>query len=142
MVQVQFERAESCKHCHACSGQECRALLPVPFADADAAKPGDTVEVEAPDSKIVRLSAISYGLPLVTLLAGVFLGAPIHAALNLSMNAELFCALVGGVFMLLGLLTLHFLDNKWAFRTEFQPRIVAVKRGPPPSSQPKTAKEW
>ncbi|GHU72388.1 hypothetical protein FACS1894184_20090 [Clostridia bacterium] len=123
MVQVQFERAESCKHCHACSGQECKALLPL----LGCANPGDTVEVEVPDSRIVQLSAMTYGLPLITLLAGVFLGNAIHSALHLPVNAELFSALIGGAFMLLGLLALHMLDNKWAFRTEFQPRIISVR---------------
>ncbi|MDR0396361.1 MAG: SoxR reducing system RseC family protein [Oscillospiraceae bacterium] len=124
MVQVQFERAESCKHCHACTGRECRIMLPL----AGSASPGDIVEVETPDSKIVRLSALTYGLPLVALLAGVFLGAPIHRALRLAMDQELFCALAGGAFMLLGLLAVHVLDNKWAFRTEFQPRVIGVRR--------------
>ncbi|MDR2658119.1 MAG: SoxR reducing system RseC family protein [Oscillospiraceae bacterium] len=123
MVQVQFERAESCKHCHACSGEECKAMLPV----AGSANPGDVVEVEVPDAKIVQLSAMTYGLPLATLLAGVFLGGMIHRALRLAMNAELFSAMIGGALMLIGLLALHMLDNKWAFRTEFQPRIVSVR---------------
>jgi positive regulator of sigma E activity len=98
-------------------------MLPV----AGSANPGDVVEVEVPDAKIVQLSAMAYGLPLVTLLAGVFLGGMIHRALRLAMNAELFSAIMGGALMLIGLLALHMLDNKWAFRTEFQPRIVSVR---------------
>lgn len=125
MVSVQFERAESCKHCHACSGKRCRALI---HGDARA---GDTVEVELPDDYIVRLSVLTYGLPLVSLVAGLLLGSLLAGPLRVPMNAELFSALTGGAMLLIGLRALHALDQRLSFRTEFQPRIVSVAAAPP-----------
>ena len=121
MVQVQFERAESCKHCHACAGTQCRAML---HGDASA---GDLVEVELPDDHIVRLSVLTYGVPLVSLAIGLALGYALTPFTSFArMNGELFAALCGGAMLIAGLRVLHALDRKLRFRTEFQPRIVST----------------
>jgi positive regulator of sigma E activity len=121
MVEVQFERAESCKHCNACAGSQCRAML---HGDA---REGDQVEVELPDAHIIRLSVLTYGVPLASLVIGLIFGSLLARPLRVPINAELFAALCGGALLLLGLRVLHSLDQRLSFRTEFQPRIVAVQ---------------
>lgn len=120
MVRVEFVRPADCGRCNACNGKQCRILL---HGDAN---PGDQVSVEMPDTRVIKVSAMAYVIPLSMLLLGMFVGWLMHGWLNASMDKELFSALCGGAFLLIALAILHLLDKRLRFRQEWQPRIVAV----------------
>ena len=90
------------------------------------ANPGDRVEVEMPDTRVIKVSAMAYVIPLSMLLLGMLVFWAVHGLLNIAMEKELFSALGGGAFLLIALGILHLLDKRLRFRQQWQPRIVAV----------------
>lgn len=120
MVRVEFVRPADCGKCNACNGKQCRILLP------GEANPGDRVEVEMPDTRVIKVSAMAYVIPLSMLLLGMLVFWAVHGLLNIAMEKELFSALGGGAFLLIALGILHLLDKRLRFRQQWQPRIVAV----------------
>jgi positive regulator of sigma E activity len=123
MVRVEFVRPADCGKCNACNGKQCRILL------HGQANPGDRVEVEMPDTHMIKVSAMAYVVPLSMLLLGMLVFWTLHGLLDIGMEKELFSALGGGVFLLVALGILHLLDKRLRFRQQWQPRIVAIHPG-------------
>ena len=121
-AKVSFTRESSCGSCRACGGRTCEAVaeteIPVVI--------GDRVAVEMPDKGVLRLSVITYGVPLLALILGLSSGYLIWRALNVTMNADLFIAIITGVFLLLGFYVLHVLQGKRGFQPNFHARITEV----------------
>lgn len=116
-VSVCFDRPEMCEHCGACNGKAHKELVKI-LGDAEI---GDVVEVEMPDAKIVRASALAYVVPLVGLMAGLLIGQNVFGSDT--------AAAVGG---LIGLgvcwLIMHFLDRKMGSKVAWQPKLIAVHK--------------
>jgi positive regulator of sigma E activity len=119
-VRVAFERTEACGNCTACDRAPYRILLP------GDAQPGDGVAVEMPDKSLVHVAALAYGFPLGMLLLGMLAGWLLHGRLGVRMDAELFSALCGGLFLMGAVGALYLLDKRLRLRQDWQPRIVAV----------------
>lgn len=121
ILTIVFERPAACENCNGCLSKQC-----VNLEIAGTAAVGDTVEVELPDKSVVASSAIAYLLPLGMLLAGLLLGNPLRALLQISMNADLFAAAAGVVCLLIGVAIVYIIDRRLRNRRDWQPRIVAV----------------
>ena len=70
-IDVCFERPEMCAKCGACMGRKPHEET---VKIEGTAAVGDTVAVEMPDAKIVKVSLIAYIIPLIGLLAGLLIG--------------------------------------------------------------------
>lgn len=121
LVTVVFERPEACTNCNGCLSKQCiNVELP------GQAEIGDSVEVSLPDHNVIGASAIAYLIPLAMMLAGLFLGSMLHAALGISMNPDVFTVLCGGVLLGIGLLIVKLIDRHLQGKQSWQPRIIAV----------------
>lgn len=121
MLTVVFERPAACENCNGCLSKQC-ANVELP-GEADV---GDRVDVALPDKNVVGASAIAYLIPLALLVAGLVLGAALHAPLGIGMQQDLFAAVVGGVLLILGLGIVRGIDQALRKKQSWQPRIVAV----------------
>ena len=105
---VRFPRESSCGNCGACEGRACETVAESGIEIAA----GDRVAVEMPDKGVLRLSVLTYGVPLLALILGLAVGHLLWQWLGVSMNADLFVAIIAGVFLMLGFYTLHALQNR------------------------------
>ncbi|HML46134.1 MAG TPA: SoxR reducing system RseC family protein [Clostridia bacterium] len=78
MIRVEFVRPADCGKCNACNGKQCRILL------HGEANPGDRVEVEMPDTHMIKVSAMAYVIPLSMLLLGMLVFWALHGLLNVA----------------------------------------------------------
>ncbi len=123
VVQVVFERLAACATCNGCMNHQCTRIE---FrADADV---GDTIDVELAEKTVLKASAIFYIVPLVLLLAGMYVGSLLYAPLGIGFDKELFAALCGIVLMALGFLGVWGIDKTLRNRREWEPRVIRVHK--------------
>ena len=113
---VRFVRSDACGHCNACFH------LGSNEADIDidnvlGAKAGDMVGIEMHGKSVLRASLILYGIPLIALLVGAYLG---------SLQGDLYAALGGVLFAAGAFFILRALEPKFSRMTEFKPRMVEI----------------
>lgn len=115
-LKVCFDRPEMCEKCGACTGHAHRELVEL---EGNAAV-GAQVDVEMPDARIVKASALAYVIPLLGLMAGVFLGQTL-----LKTDAAAAAGGLIGLFLAWG--GLHLADRRLGRRNAWKPRIIAVR---------------
>lgn len=123
LLSVVFDRPEACEHCNGCIKKHCvRVAIP------GEAEVGDLVEVELPEKNVVGASAVAYMVPLVALIGGLFAGVALHGPLGVSMDPNLFAAILGLVCLALGLLVVYGIDRVLRKRKSWQPRLLTAHK--------------
>ena len=115
-AQIRFLRGSACAHCGACltvGDSEMEISLP----NTLGAKEGDRVAVDLSPKRVVQASLLAYAVPLVLLIAGVFIGSRYAdwAGLALGVGA---CGL--------SYLILRLVEKKSAKKHSFQPRMTRI----------------
>lgn len=116
-VSVCFERPEACARCGACAGGKHHTVVWVP----GQAPVGSWVDVEMPDRRVLKASALAYVLPLAALLAGILGGTVLF-------ESEAFWALLGLICMGLAWAALRWIDGRMGKKSGWQPRIAAIHK--------------
>ena len=75
-LEITFCRPADCEKCNACHGGQKQTILTL----KGQAQPGDAAVVEMPTDTFMQASALAYALPLVCLMAGMFLGSALFPA--------------------------------------------------------------
>lgn len=75
-LEITFCRPTDCAKCHACMGGAKQTTI---FLKGEA-QVGDGAVVEMPERMVLRASAVAYVVPLIAMLAGMFLGARLWPA--------------------------------------------------------------
>ena len=114
LLHVCFERPEMCQHCGAC-GHKQESLVTL-YGDA---RVGDTVIVDMPEGQLLRLSLITYLIPLAGLILGMLLGSRLFAS-------EQMTALLGGVALVLCLVPVVLYDRHCRKTGKRTPTIIDV----------------
>ena len=122
---VEFKRTEACGSCHACGMLSGQGSITVKALNDAGAEVGDEVEVEFTTKSALGSSAIAYLVPLAFLVIGLIIG--FLAPVDISMDRELFAALMAIAFTAAGFAVLHFLEPvfKKVFSNVY--RITAIK---------------
>ena len=115
-VKICFDRLEACGHCGMCSGGRQDQVVTL----KGSAKPGDLVDVEMPDAKVLKASAIAYLIPIVGLTAGLWAGT------TLSPQNELVVLVYGLAGLGISFGGLKALDRRLGRSLFWRPRITAV----------------
>ena len=116
ILEVCFSRMEACESCGMCgSGRDDTRVR----IRGDALE-GDMVDVEMPDARVLKASAVTYLVPLAGLIAGLALGTAIFP------TDEIMTVAAGFAGLALGLGIIKRLDRKLGRLETWQPRIVAV----------------
>ncbi len=115
-LEVCFSRMETCESCGMCGSGREDALVKI----RGNAHEGDMVDVEMPDAKVLKASAMTYLVPLAGLIAGLVLGTEIFPA------DEIKTVVVGLAGLALGLGAIKLLDRRMGRLEKWQPHVVAV----------------
>lgn len=115
-IEVCFERPEMCAQCGACMGHKPHEET---VRIEGSAEIGDTVAVEMPDAKIVKVSLIAYIIPLIGLMIGLLIG-------QVLLKSDLWAALTGLLGLGAGILVTHMLDKRLGAKKAWQPKLLAV----------------
>lgn len=77
VLMAEVLREEACAHCHGCNlGRRERLLYPL---NDESLREGDEITLELSDRTLSKTSLLAYGLPLVSLIAGLLLGRLLFA---------------------------------------------------------------
>ncbi len=115
ILEVCFERPEMCAHCGGCAGHSQESLVKIP-GDVPV---GRRIDVDMPEGKVLKASALAYVIPLAMLLLGLWVG-------SLLFEKEALWALAGIVCMLLSWFVLRWVDGVVKKRAGWAPKIVTV----------------
>ena len=115
-IEVCFERPEMCAQCGACMGHKPHEET---VRIEGSAEIGDTVAVEMPDAKIVKVSLIAYIIPLIGLMIGLLIG-------QVLLKSDLWAALTGLLGLGAGILITRMLDKRLGAQKAWQPKLLAV----------------
>ncbi len=115
-LKVCFSRLEACDSCNLCgSGRDDTTVFIKGRAEV-----GDRVEVDMPESQVLKVSLLAYALPLLGLLLGLWLGTLLFS------GQEIAVLLMGLAALGLSLAGLKLLDGKLGLKSRWQPRLVSV----------------
>ena len=115
-AQIRFLRGSACAHCGAClsiGDSEMEISLP----NTLGAKEGDRVAVDLAPKRLVQASLIAYAVPLVLLIAGVFIGSRYADWAGLALGIAA-CGI--------SYLILRIVEKKSAKSKSFQPRMTRI----------------
>ena len=133
-LEVTFCRPTDCGHCHACMGTKKQTTVRV----KGKGNVGDAASVEIPSSTVLQASMLAYGVPLVTLMAGMFLGSALSPA-----NQDLGGGIGAIAGLLVGLGILMVTEKGRANNPKWTPVLKqvlpAIKKNP--GDAPEEAKE-
>ena len=116
ILEVCFSRMEACESCGMCGSGRDDSVVKI----KGTARCGDMVDVEMPDAKVLKASALTYLVPLTGLILGIVLGTEIFPA------EEGKAIMIGFAGLATGLVILKLTDRKLGRSGKWQPHIVAV----------------
>ena len=119
---VSVINSESCEECSAkifCHTEN--NVRNVTAKDPYGVKAGDKVQISIKGRSVVAASFLLYGLPLVLLIAGIFIGMNYFTD-----NSELLSSLAGIAFVGIYFLAIHIISNSNRRKNKFLPKIIFV----------------
>ena len=117
---VRFQRSDACGHCNACFHLGSNEA-DIDIENSLNAKAGDVVGIELHGKSVFKASLIVYGVPLIALLIGAFIG---------SAAGDIYAALAGLLFAAGAFFLLRALEPRFSRMTEFKPRMVEIIEQP------------
>ncbi len=123
---VHIARNTACENCGACHFDEKTLNLKVTAVNHIGAIVGDRVELSMENVNFFRASFFLYGIPLLSLLAGIFLGIFIFQGMG-SEYYDLFAIAIGLVFMTIAYVVLRLNKEKFADNSRYMSVITSVK---------------
>lgn len=125
MLVVRMTRTEACAHCRAClKGLSEQEMIINAVNNCDA-KVGDWVDIELYDNGFLTAVLVLYGIPMVALMVGIFIGyflAPLMGAGNIR---EPLSFAVGVVFTLLSYLWIKKNQSRWDTK-KYKPVAIRI----------------
>lgn len=126
-LSVCFSRPEACGSCSMCGSGRDNTIVTI----KGEARAGDQVEVDMPDARVLKVSLITYMLPLTGLILGLWIGTLLFD------SREFFVMLSGFIVMGIALALLKLIDKKAAMSAQWQPRLIRViDEDPVPPEEP------
>ena len=123
---VHIARNTACENCGACHFDEKTLNLKVTAVNHIGAIVGDQVELSMENVNFFRASFFLYGIPLLSLLGGIFLGLFIFQSIG-NEYYDLFAIGIGIVFMTTAYVVLRLNKDKFADNSRYMSVITSVK---------------
>lgn len=121
---VEFERSPMCEKCGEC--ERAREKMLMEMKRSEDAQIGDLVEVELSEGTLLKASVLAYGVPLVLLLAGLFLGKQLAGWLGLSGNGDLYALGLGALLAALGFLAIRLTEPGRRKHGGYMPQVKRI----------------
>lgn len=122
---VHIARNTACENCGACHFDEKTLNLKITAVNDVGAKVGDQVQVSMDNVNFFRASFFLYGLPLIALLIGLFIGIFAFQQMNLELY-DIYAILLGVGMMTLTFMMLRRNKDKFAENTRYMSVITNV----------------
>lgn len=124
---VKTTKSDACKGCSA--RNSCHTLgggeeMEVEAINQVSAQVGQKVVLSFDTSPLLKATFMLYVFPILTLIAGAFIGQQIAVSFNF--NKSLWSAMIGFLFFGLSILFVKSKGNKMAQREEYQPKIIRI----------------
>ena len=117
-LMAEVVRNEACMSCRACNfGQQERVYIEVGKTDC---REGDIVDIEIHDGAVTKASAMAYGLPVLTLFIGLFIGGAVS-------EKDYIQALFAAAGLAVGLIAIKLFDRKIRHTGRYMPRVTVRK---------------
>lgn len=121
-IDIELIKSDECEHCTAkliCKPKDDNSNL-LHIQDSISVKPGDRVKIAVKGSALFKASLLLYGLPLILLIAGIFIGMSIF---DESSTVELLSFFLSVLILALYYLSLFFIPGLRNLISE-KPRII------------------
>lgn len=122
---VHISRNTACENCGACHFDEKTMNMKITAINDVGAKIGDRVELSMDNVNFFRASFFLYGIPLITLLIGLFLGIFIFQGMGLKYY-DIYAILMGMAFMAFSYIVLRMNREKFADNTKYMSVITGI----------------
>lgn len=122
---VHINRHTACENCGACHFDEKTMNLKVTAINHVGAKVGDRVELSMDNVNFFRASFFLYGIPLIALLAGLFLGIFIFEGMGLKYY-DIYAILMGMVVMAASYVVIRQNRDKFAENKKYMSVITNI----------------
>ncbi len=109
-VKVKMVRSEACKDCHACDMGKSQEMIISARALCEV-NIGDTVEVHLENKDFLKATSIMYGIPLITLIFGFFIGY--YLGNNLGVSGDFIGFISGILFLAITYNWIKSKESKW-----------------------------
>ncbi len=123
---VILQRHLTCENCGKCgilSGSSSRDIT-IEALNTFQAQSGQRVVLETDDRQVLFISFMLYLVPVVVLLAGIFIGLAAAGRLGLTMNHELFAVCIGLVMMAAVFILIRLWDRSAKLNKKYLPVIT------------------
>ncbi|MCH5279286.1 MAG: SoxR reducing system RseC family protein [Christensenellaceae bacterium] len=115
-AKVVFKRSKACGNCKSCINFGTDEAI-VEINNSLDAKVGDRVEIALHSSSMLKASLIMYGIPIVALLLGVYLGCKIN---------DIWGAVIGITAAILSLSVIRLFESKLSRLGQFDPSMLSI----------------
>lgn len=122
---VHIGRNTACENCGACHFDEKTMNLKITAVNNIGAKVGDQVELSMDNVNFFRASFFLYGLPLIALLIGLFIGIYVFQSMALELY-DIYAILLGLGFMTITFLLLRMNKERFAENSRYMSEITSV----------------
>lgn len=113
-ARLEIRRVSACgESCASCKGGCVPKNTYINVLNSMGAKAGDFVEVELSTKIFLNAVFITYGVPLIMLIIGIFAGSTFADSLGLIINSDLAGALLGFALMALSYILISRQDEKY-----------------------------
>lgn len=123
---VEFKRSSMCEKCGAC--ERAQEQMRIELRRQRGENVGDEVQVQLPEGTLLRAALLAYGLPLLLLLAGLFLGKQLPVWLDLPGNSDWYAMGLGLLFAAGSYALIRWTEPKRKKRGSYAPQVVQVER--------------
>ncbi|MCH4888248.1 hypothetical protein EZV73_11725 [Acidaminobacter sp. JC074] len=123
---VHIARNTACENCGACHFDEKTLNMQVTAVNHAGAKVGDQVELSMENVNFFRASFFLYGIPLITLLVGLFSGIYLFQSMGLKLY-DVYAILLGLAFMAVTYIILRMNKDKFADNKRYMSVITGIK---------------
>lgn len=122
---VSLIRNEACQKCGACSHGHKSEEMILEATNLCNAKIGDRVAIDLAYSDFLRATFIMYGIPLITLFIGFFIGYYGSTKLGYQSLQEPIGLISGFVFMVIAFLWIKSKEEQWKSQN-YRPAVVEI----------------
>lgn len=124
-AKVKIERKSACGSCKGCRlGETGEMSMTIDVSNEAGARVGDLVEIDMETTDVLFAAFIMYGIPLIALLAGVFLSYGISP--RFGWGEDWVHMLVGLVFTALSFLVIKTQERSIKQSTKFKPSVSRI----------------
>jgi len=125
-AKVLIQRHAMCAECGGCKMAADDSKLEIEAINEAGATVGQWVEVDMDEGTFLQATFIAYGIPLIALLVGIFLGAQILTLFNIVNNHEIYTAIIGFTLMIIAFITINRKEEIIKSKKKYTPVITGI----------------